>query len=78
MGHTKLVLGALGCGVFANPPGDVARCFLEVLRETEFQGGWWQEVAFAVLDNVKGGEEGGKEGKGNFGVFYRGLHGKVV
>jgi len=77
MGHAKLVLGALGCGVFANPPAEVARCFLDVLREPEFAGGWWQEVAFAVLDNAKGGQAGA-DGTGNFGVFYRVLHGKVV
>ncbi|CAO2656383.1 Nn.00g051860.m01.CDS01 [Neocucurbitaria sp. VM-36] len=76
-GHTKLVLGALGCGVFGNPPKEVAECFLEVLREKEFQGGWWEEVGFAVLDNVKG-PRGGKDGEGNFGVFYRVLDGQVV
>lgn len=76
-GHAKLVLGALGCGVFANPPADVARCFLEVFCEAEFQGGWWEDVVFAVMDS-KSGAEGGKDGSGNFGRFYRVLHGKVV
>ncbi|KAF1843975.1 uncharacterized protein K460DRAFT_342798 [Cucurbitaria berberidis CBS 394.84] len=76
-GHTKLVLGALGCGVFANPPKEVAECFLEVLRENEFQGGWWEEVGFAVLDNVKG-PHGGKDGEGNFGIFHRVLDGQLV
>lgn len=76
-GHTKLCLGALGCGVFANPPREVAACFLEVMREKEFSGGWWEDVAFAVLDNIKG-EDGGKDGEGNFGVFYRALDGQVV
>jgi uncharacterized protein (TIGR02452 family) len=76
-GHTKLVLGALGCGVFGNPPGEVAQCFLEVLREKEFQGGWWEDVVFAILDNVKG-EQGGKDGIGNYGEFYRVLDGQVV
>lgn len=76
-GHTKIVLGALGCGVFANPPKEVADCFLEVLREKEFQGGWWEEVVFAILDNVKG-EQGGKDGVGNYGEFYRVLDGEVV
>ncbi|KNG52666.1 mitochondrial chaperone bcs1 [Stemphylium lycopersici] len=76
-GHTKLVLGALGCGVFANPPKEVAQCFLEVFQEPEFQGGWWEEVVFAVLDNVKGAD-GGKDGKGNFGQFYQVLHGLEV
>jgi uncharacterized protein (TIGR02452 family) len=76
-GHTKLVLGALGCGVFANPPGDVAQCFLEVLREDEFQGGWWEAVVFAVLDNARG-DQGGKDGSGNFGIFYRALDSEIV
>ncbi|KAF2033244.1 hypothetical protein EK21DRAFT_58840 [Setomelanomma holmii] len=76
-GHTKLVLGALGCGVFGNPPKEVAECFLEVLREKEFQGGWWEEVVFAILDNVKG-EQGGKYGIGNFGEFWRVLDGQVI
>jgi uncharacterized protein (TIGR02452 family) len=77
MGHTKLVLGALGCGVFGNPPGEVAKCFLEVLREKEFTGGWWEDVVFAIMDNRKGAE-GGKDGSGNFGEFYRVLDGEVV
>jgi hypothetical protein len=60
-----------------NPPTEVAQCFLEVLREKEFQGGWWEEVAFAVLDNAKG-PNGGKDGCGNFGQFFRVLDGQVV
>lgn len=76
-GHTKLVLGALGCGVFANPAGEVAKCFLEVLREREFSGGWWEDVVFAIMDNVKG-DQGGKDGVGNYGVFYRALDGEIV
>ncbi|OCK81481.1 hypothetical protein K432DRAFT_392114 [Lepidopterella palustris CBS 459.81] len=74
-GHTKLVLGAIGCGVFGNPPKDVAQCFLEVFREREFEGGWWEGIVFAVMDNMKGG---GKDGNGNFGIFYRTLNGVVV
>ena len=76
-GHTKLVLGALGCGVFNNPPKEVADCFLEVFRENEFQGGWWEEVVFAVMDNAKG-DQGGKDGAGNYGMFHRVLDGQVV
>ncbi|KAF2738256.1 hypothetical protein EJ04DRAFT_541440 [Polyplosphaeria fusca] len=76
-GHTKIVLGALGCGAFANPPHEVAQCFLEVFQEDEFQGGWWEDVVFAVLDNARG-EDRGKDGTGNYGVFYRALEGVVV
>jgi uncharacterized protein (TIGR02452 family) len=76
-GHTKLVLGALGCGVFSNPPTEVAECFLEVFQENEFQGGWWEDVVFAILDNVRS-DQGGENGIGNFGIFYRVLDGQAV
>ncbi|KAF4995097.1 hypothetical protein FGRMN_5361 [Fusarium graminum] len=58
--HGLLVLGALGCGAFRNPPKEVARCWLEVLKEPEFQGGWWEEIWFAVFD---------KRGEGNLEIF---------
>ncbi|KAK3984020.1 mitochondrial chaperone BCS1 [Cladorrhinum sp. PSN332] len=67
--HRRLVLGALGCGVYANPPEDVAECWLEVLREAEFKGNWWKEVCFAVYDD---------KNSGNFETFYRILNGKTV
>jgi len=54
-GHDSLVLGALGCGVYANPPEDVAHCWLEVLHEDEFSGNWWRRVCFAVYDPHEGG-----------------------
>jgi uncharacterized protein (TIGR02452 family) len=77
-GHTKLVLGALGCGVFGNPAKEVARLFLDVLCEEEFRGGWWSDVVFAVMDNGKRGEKGRTNGDGNYGVFWRSLDGRVV
>ncbi|KAM9874751.1 mitochondrial chaperone [Verticillium dahliae] len=58
--HGLLVLGALGCGAFHNPPGEVARCWREVLGENEFAGGWWTDVVFAVLDT---------RSEGNYEVF---------
>ena len=72
-GHRVLVLGALGCGAFANPRGEVVECWKEVFSESEFQGGWWERVVFAVM------EPGAtKDGDGNYGVFFRGLDGMVV
>lgn len=35
-GHQRLVLGALGCGAFQNPPRQVARAFHAVLTSEEF------------------------------------------
>lgn len=47
-GHRHLVLGAWGCGVFANDPGVVARSFQAEL--TGDFAGVFEEVVFAVLD----------------------------
>ncbi|KAI9038056.1 uncharacterized protein KD926_011294 [Aspergillus affinis] len=68
--HRRLVLGALGCGVFGNPNNEVADCWMEVLQENEFQG-WFEAIAFAVLDNMTGPSS-------NFEVFYSKLHGLRV
>lgn len=68
-GHRSLVLGAFGCGVYANPPEDVAHCWLEVLREMEFHGNWWREVWFAVYDPKQ---------EGNYEIFQKVLAGKRV
>ncbi|KAH0594141.1 hypothetical protein MHUMG1_07980 [Metarhizium humberi] len=68
-GHDMLVLGAFGCGVFGNPPDDVAHCWLEVLREHEFTGNRWREVWFAVFD---------PDNRGNFETFRQVLSGKKV
>lgn len=58
-GHTMLVLGAIGCGAFRNPPEEVVKCW-EVLDEDEFAGGWFKEIWFAVYDRRK---------EGNFDIF---------
>lgn len=49
-GHDSLVLGALGCGAFRNPPHHVARLFHEVIEEKEFLGKY-RLVVFAILDD---------------------------
>ncbi|KAI9679123.1 MAG: hypothetical protein M1829_001793 [Trizodia sp. TS-e1964] len=75
-GHHRLVLGALGCGAFNNPRGECAQCWAEVFQEAQFQGGWWSDVVFAVMDG--GGARQGKDGDGNYGVFYQVLDGMLV
>ena len=72
-GHRRLVLGALGCGAFGNPRGEVAGLWKEVFLEPEFGGVWWEEVVFAVLDTNRD-----PEADSNYGVFFRGLHGLEV
>ena len=48
--HDALVLGALGCGAFANPPAQIARLFHEVLEEPEFQN-QFRIIVFAILED---------------------------
>jgi uncharacterized protein (TIGR02452 family) len=48
-GHEHLVLGAWGCGVFGNDPGEIASLFREAFDGT-FRG-VFDRVTFAVLDS---------------------------
>ncbi|KAF8469171.1 hypothetical protein BDZ91DRAFT_847952 [Kalaharituber pfeilii] len=47
-GQEHIVLGALGCGAFRNPPELVARTFLRVLQEQEWKGRFLN-IVFAVM-----------------------------
>lgn len=48
--HDSLVLGALGCGAFRNPPAHIARLFHEVMEEPEFKNKY-KLLLFAILDD---------------------------
>lgn len=48
-GKTVLMLGAMGCGVWACPPREVAQLMKAVLQEQEFAG-WFEEVRFGIYD----------------------------
>lgn len=54
-GHTHVVLSALGCGAFCNPPREISRFFHEALTSDEFLGAF-RHVVFAIMDD--GNEEG--------------------
>jgi uncharacterized protein (TIGR02452 family) len=58
-GKKNLVLSALGCGAFRNPPQAVAQLFKEVLQDREFRGRF-QGVWFSVLD---------RRGSRNYDIF---------
>ncbi len=66
-GHDSLVLGALGCGAFANPPRHIARLFHEVMNEEEFRNKY-RLIVFAVLDDHNAHRSHNPEG--NFAPFY--------
>lgn len=52
--HRALVLGAWGCGVFANDPADVARWFRDALTLQPRFANAFDRVIFAVLDFADG------------------------
>ncbi len=66
-GHDSMVLGALGCGAFCNPPRHVARLFNEVINEQEFRNKF-RLIAFSVLEDHNSRRPNNPEG--NFKPFY--------
>ena len=71
-GHDSLVLGALGCGAFCNPPGQTARLFHEVLLEKEFADKY-RHISFAILEDHNSHREHNREG--NYLPFKREFEG---
>ena len=67
-GHNSLVLGALGCGAFRNPPSHIARLFNEVIDEKEFKNKY-RLLLFAILDDHNARLKHNPEG--NFLPFVR-------
>ncbi|MBR5639671.1 MAG: TIGR02452 family protein [Muribaculaceae bacterium] len=65
-GHDALVLGALGCGAFRNPPRHVALLFHEVMDEPEFKNRY-RKIVFAILDDHNAHRSHNPEG--NFKPF---------
>ena len=65
-GRDSLVLGALGCGAFRNPPRHVARLFHEVMDEPEFKNRY-RLIVFAILDDHNAHQKHNPEG--NFKPF---------
>lgn len=54
--HDSLVLGAFGCGAFANPPNHIAELFKEVFFENEFLG-TFRHVVFSIFEDRNSGLE---------------------
>lgn len=52
--HDSLVLSALGCGAFANPPKHIAKLFHQVIEEDEFRDKF-KLIDFAILDGYRTG-----------------------
>lgn len=48
--NDAIVLGAFGCGAFANPPEEIAQIFKEVLDEPDYRDKF-EKVVFAIIDD---------------------------
>ena len=59
--HDSLVLSALGCGAFANPPAHIAKLFHQVIEEDEFKN-VFRLIDFAILDGYRTGLSHNPEG----------------
>lgn len=65
-GIEAIVLGALGCGAFCNPPAHVARLFHEVMEEDEFRNKF-KVLYFAILEDANSHQK--HNPNGNFEPF---------
>ena len=52
--HDSLVLSAMGCGAFKNPPAHIAKLFHQVIEEPEFKNKF-RLIDFAILDGYQTG-----------------------
>lgn len=59
--HDSLVLSAMGCGAFANPPAHIAKLFHQVIEEDEFKDKF-KLIDFAILDGYRTGMKHNPEG----------------
>jgi len=64
--HDSIVLSALGCGAYKNPPRHMAELFKEVLQEDLFRGKF-KVMVFAIFDDFNAHKEHNPEG--NFRPF---------
>ncbi len=64
--HTKIVLGAWGCGAYGLPAENVAKLFKEVLSDKNFSGKF-DEICFAIIED----KNSIKTSEGNFKTFLK-------
>ena len=67
--HDALVLSALGCGAFKNPPEHVAALFKSVIEQF---AGYFKSIYFAIIDDHNAGQDLNPEG--NYRLLQHLLH----
>jgi len=60
-GHDSIVLSALGCGAYSNPPTHVAKIFRSVLNSAEFKNRF-SYVVFSIFDDANAHKEHNPQG----------------
>ncbi|CAF4655711.1 unnamed protein product, partial [Rotaria magnacalcarata] len=70
--HDCLILSALGCGAFRNPPDHIAKLFRSVIEQ---YAGFFQTIIFAIIDDHNSGQRHNPEG--NFKSFKDELDGQI-
>ncbi|CAF1367547.1 unnamed protein product, partial [Didymodactylos carnosus] len=53
-GHDSLILSALGCGAFHNPPSHIASIFKTVIEQ---YAGFFRQIIFAIVDDHNTGKQ---------------------
>ncbi|CAF4481234.1 unnamed protein product [Rotaria sp. Silwood2] len=71
--HDCLILSALGCGAFRNPPNHVSKLFRSVIEQ---YAGFFQTIIFSIIDDHNTGQKHNL--RGNFKIFHDELHGLIV
>lgn len=59
--HDCLILSAMGCGAFRNPPNHIANMFNQVFNETEFQNKF-KLIIFSIIDDHNAWKEHNPKG----------------
>ena len=67
--HDCLVLSALGCGAFRNPPTHVANIFKSVIEQ---YAGYFKSIYFSIIDDHNTGQDFNPHG--NYQPFHQVLH----
>ncbi|CAF2098037.1 unnamed protein product [Rotaria magnacalcarata] len=71
--HQSLVLSAIGCGAFKNPPEHVVQLFRSVIEQ---YAGFFKLIIFAIIDDHNSGSHLNPEG--NFKPFKEALDGSTL
>lgn len=71
-GHDAIVLGALGCGAYRNPPAEIASLFHETI--TGYRK-YYRYIVFAIIDDRNGFTN---DRRGNVAIFSAGLGTEAV